>query len=531
MLQGRGKGQTMQVQEFDVAVIGAGASGIVIASRLAERGVNVVVLEDGADWRENGLDERLRRPFQSFAWTVDSVPADYLWSGMTARRYPGDEKDLYIRGRGLGGSTLINGMIALRPPLSEFADWRAAGGKSWTRAAVLDAFRRIESDRDFGSSPLHGADGPLPVSHVAQDSWGTVDELFTEAATAQGHSWIGDVNGEGEDGMGFLPSAILDGERLSVAHAYLGRPGVPVPTMLDQCTAQSLEIVGGRVTGIRVVRRGEQSVVRAHRVVLAAGAIMTSALLQRSGIGPAGALAEAGVEQILDLPVGENLQEHLGFKFAMHMDESARTAANDTRGNVIVRYSSGVSGFGEGDLVMTATNVSGREPWPPAEMCVVLGQAHSRGSAAITSADPRVLPDVNLGLLVDERDRALARRAFADAYEITHSKPFAGRVRGMSSMSGAALPDPKDGDAVDSWLLAHGAGTAHVCATAPLGRAGDGFSVVDDQTRVHGIENLWIGDLSITPTVPRANTQLTAMMIGERVADVLTMPAEASSQL
>lgn len=512
----------MVERDFDVIVVGAGASGIVTAARLAERGIDVALLEHGADWRSSGLDERLRRPFRSFAWTVESVPTDYLWTEVTARRHDSDEEGLYIRGRGVGGSTLINGMITLRPPLSEFSTWRAGGGTSWTREAVLTAFQRLENDHDYGSSELHGNQGPLPITRIARQGWGTVDELFAESARTLGHAWVGDVNGEGEDGMGYLPSAIVDGHRISVAHAYLDRPGTPDPKILAGCTVQRLEISGGRVTGVRVTQDGEERTLRADRLVLATGAIMTGAILQRSGIGPAALLAEVGVKPILDLPVGENLQEHLGFKFAMHMNGSAQAASNDTRGNVIARYSSGIEGFGEGDLVMHCANVSQYNADQPAEFCMVLGQAHSRGSLRIRSTNADIVPDVNLGLMSDTRDRKLAFRAYGDAFEMARTPALASQLRGLSSMNGEELVDPQDEDSVIAWLHTHGAGTAHVCATAPLGRVDDDFSVVDDKALVHGMENLWIGDLSITPTVPRANTQLTAMMIGERVADFLS---------
>lgn len=514
----------MGAREHDVIVVGAGASGIVVASRLAERGVDVLLVEAGADWRSGGLHDRLRRPYHSFAWSVDSIPQDHLWEGMTARRYPGQAEYLYIRGRGVGGSTLVNGMIALRPPLSEFAHWRSAGGTSWTRAAVLDAFRRLESDHDHGDSPLHGADGPLPITRVSPVGWGTVDGLVAIAAQEAGHSWVGDVNGEGEDGIGSAPAAIVDGKRVSVADAYLDRPGAPAPEIMDRCTVQSLELVGGAVRGIRIERDGETRVLRANRVVLASGAVMTAALLQRSGVGSRALLADAGVEQLLDLPVGEGLQEHVGMKLALHLDADAHPAVNDNRGNVIVRYSSGHEGYGEGDLVMSATNVSARESSPPAELIIKLAQCHSRGRLAIRSGDPAALPEIDLGLLSDPRDRRLAHRAFSDLVAVTRSRAFAGRLAAVSTLSGEAVPDPADTTAVDGWLLAHATDTAHICGTAPLGRPGDGVSVVGDDARVHGVDNLWIADLSITPTVPRANTQLTAMMIGERVADILSPP-------
>jgi choline dehydrogenase-like flavoprotein len=512
----------MHANEHDVIVVGAGASGIVTAARLAERGVDVLLLEAGEDWRAEGLDDSLRRPFHSFAWTVNSVPPGHLWQGLTARRREGVDETLFLRGRGVGGSTLINGLIALRPPLSEFAHWRAVGGTSWTRDAVLDAFRRVETDHDYGDSPLHGSDGPLPVTRIMPDGWGTVDQLFTTAVAEQGHKWIGDLNGEGEDGIGHAPAAIVNGRRVTVADAYLGRPGKPSPALLDQCTVDKLDISNGRVVGVRVIRNGEKQTLRAQRVVLAAGAVMTGAILQRSGIGPAEVLAKAGIDQVLDLPVGQRLQEHAGLKFAMHLEGPALPAENDNRGNILVRYSSGHADYGEGDLVMGATNVSGREPLPAPELLSKLCQCHSIGSLAIRSADPEEYPDLNLGLLSDPRDLLLARRSYKDLFDVTRSRALAGRVAAVTSMAGEALPDRQDDQAIDAWLRSNVMETAHVCGTAPLGREGDGVSVVNDQALVHGVENLWIGDLSITPTVPRANTQLTAMMIGERIADFLT---------
>lgn len=505
-------------EEFGVLVVGAGAAGSVLAARLAERGVEVGLIEAGPDWRPHELPEELRRPWQSFAWSVPEIPPRFHWPDVAARRFPDEDPRLYIRGRGLGGSTTVNGLIMLRPPLSEFDAWPVSGAM-WGTQAALAGFRRLEDDRDYPTAPLHSGAGKMSISRLPQDEWGTADELVLEAARALGHEWIDDLNGMGEDGIGRTPLSIVDGTRVTANDAFIeparatGHVHVLSETLVDRVIFEE-----SRAVGVAAVSAGRAVVWRSPRIVLAAGALMTPAVLQRSGVGPHGLLSRLGIDTIADLPVGRAAQEHLGMKFAGRIP-GAVPAGNGTRGNVLVRYSSGLTGFGQGDLIIGMTNVDGSTE----EMTLImkLVQCHSRGVVEVAGTDPAQAPRVELNLLGDERDRRIARRGYADLFELARQEPLAARLDGLRGEDGAALPDPRDVAAVDGWLRAHVSDTAHLSCTAPLGTAGDGRSVVDDHCRVHGVDGLWVGDLSITPAVPRANTQLTAMMIGERVSDLL----------
>ena len=515
----------------DYVVVGAGSAGAAVAGRLAERGADVLVVEAGRDWLSEEAPDSLRFPPPDvFAWKVGGhTPADFMWPDLRVRRWPDSDPEWYVRGRGLGGTSSINGLVVIRPPLEEFDEWAAAGCAGWSSVDVLPFFARLEDDLEYGDADYHGRGGPTPIVRREEAAWGAGDRILADAALAAGHAWEPDHNRPGAFGVSRTALNIRLGVRWTTNDGYLEphryRGNLRI---LGDATVDRVLTSGGKATGVVVRRGGEELVIDAGTVVLAAGAASSPGILQRSGVGPRPLLDRLGIPVVADLPVGVGMQDHLGLWVALELasgEEHARAQArNGARGNVTVRYTSGTADFDSGDLLIVAANPLPDDPDTVA-MGVKLGQVHSRGAFAITSSDPDAPADISIGLLSDPRDRVLARRAVRDAVAMFSSDAVAGRVRAIRDREGRVIsPDLSDPE-IDALLREVARDTSHLSSGARMGDPAAPGTVVDPRGRVLGIDGLVVADLSICPWVPRANTHLTAIMIGERVADLLLPPS------
>ena len=525
--------------EFDFIVVGAGSAGCVLAHRLSENGrYRVALVEAGP--RDRNFWIHLPIGYGKTMWD-----AKLNWRFYTEPDANLEGRRIYWpRGRVLGGSSSINGLIVVRGQPADYDGWRELGNPGWGFDDVLPYFIKLESNSEFGEDQLHGTGGPLRVTSITKKH--ELIEALIAAAENLGVPRTADFNGLNQEGVGYYQLTTRNGWRVSAADAYLrGAKRSKSLTIITGAQVARVLIDQGRARAVSC-RIGSQSreLWARHGVVLAAGAVQSPQLLMLSGIGPADELRRHDIPVVLDRKaVGQNLQDHLQVRLIYRCTKPITTndALRSISGRVRMalewlRHGTGplATGINQGGLF---TRVLPDSQTPDIQFHVATlsadmagGKVHdfsgftlsvcqlrpeSTGSIALASADPFVAPKIHANYLATETDRRCTTAAIAFARRLAATPPLADYV------AAEVLPGPDYGTDAELLTFArrHGATIFHPAGTCRMGA--DDTAVVDPRLHVRGIDGLWVADCSIMPKLVSGNTNVPAIMIGEKASDMI----------
>ncbi len=529
----------METIEADYIVVGAGSAGCVVAARLSEDpSCRVVVLEAGGEDRNPWIHIPI-----GYGKTITDARVNWMYE-TEAELELGGRKIFWPRGKVLGGSSSINGLLYVRGQAEDFDHWRQLGNVGWSYDDVLPYFKRSECRIGADPDGLHGRGGELAVADLGDRN--VLSEAYVQAAEAIGIPRNEDYNGRVQDGVGYYQVTARNGRRCSAAVAFL-RPAMKRPNLrvITRAHAERILFAGKRATGITFLHAGERKTIRATReVILCGGAINSPQLLMLSGIGPGRHLQERGIEVIAERSgVGQNLQDHFQTRFIYKASQPV--TVNDIMMSKVKMARMGLQYllFRTGPLTVSAGQVAiftrtrpelaspdiqfhfiGFSSERPAEglhkfsgfmqnVCQL--RPESRGEILLKSTDPMAAPAIHPNYLATDLDRRTLVEGLKLSRRIAEQAPLRAFIASEYLPGEAVQSD----DELLAYARQYGGTIFHPCGTCKMGA--DAAAVVDDRLQVRGITGLRVADASVMPSMVSGNTNAACIMIGEKCADLV----------
>lgn len=525
-------------RNYDYVIVGAGSAGCVLANRLTENPeVSVLLLETGGSDRSIFIQ-------MPTALSIPMNTAKYAWQFETeAEPYLDNRKMHCPRGKVLGGSSSINGMVYVRGHARDFDEWQQEGATDWDYAHCLPYFKKAE-EWAFGSDDYRGDEGPLAVNN-GNEMKNPLYRAFIEAGQQAGYMHTEDYNGRQQEGFGPMHMTVKNGIRWSTANAYL-RPAMKRNnlTVTTGALVHKVLLDGNKAYGVRYERKGKIDEVKVNReVILSAGSVGSPHILQLSGIGNKEVLKKAGIEVKHDLPgVGENLQDHLEFYFQFKCKQpitlngklglfskgligtqwfftkTGLGATNHFESCGFIRSKAGVEWPDlQYHFLPAAMRYDGQAAFDGHGFQVHIGHNKplSRGKIQATSADPKAAPSIQFNYLEHETDR----EGFRDCVKLTReiiSQPAFEEYRDGEIQPGEHIQSDEE---IDAFIRSNVESAYHPSCSCKMGT--DKMAVVDPETKVHGIRGLRVVDSSIFPTITNGNLNAPTIMVAERAADLI----------